>query len=60
MWIRSDAGADGPDHLEVVVAVEVRVDAALEAHLGGAGVLGLDDPLGDLVELQQVRARRAG
>ena len=30
------AGADGPDDLEVVVAVEARVDAALETDLGGA------------------------
>ena len=36
--------ADGPDHLEVVVAVEARVDAALEADLGGPGLLGLDAP----------------
>ena len=28
--------AHGPDDLEVVVAVEARVDAPLEAHLGGA------------------------
>ena len=47
--------SDGPDHLEVVVAVEARVDAALEAHLGGPGGLGLGDSLGDVAQLQEVR-----
>ena len=46
--------ADGPDHLEVVVAVEARVDAALEAHLGGAGGFGLGHSLGDVAQLEQV------
>ena len=54
MWMRSDAGAHRLEHVEVVVAVEVGVDAALEAHLGGALGLGLGHAARDLVELEQV------
>ena len=49
-------GPDRPQHLEVVVAVEVRVDAPLQADLGGARLLRLDDAPGDLVDLEQVGA----
>ena len=49
----------GPGDVDVVVAVEVGVDAALEAHLGGAQRDGFADPLGDVVEGEQVgRPRR--
>ena len=44
----------GPDDVEVVVAVEARVDAALEADLGGAPLLGFHHPLGDVVEIEEV------
>ena len=44
-----------PGHVEVVVAVEVGVDPALEADLGGAVVDGLEDPPLDLVTVQEVR-----
>ena len=47
-------GAHGVEHVEVVVAVEVGVDAALQAHLGRTLGLGLGDAPRDLVELQQV------
>ena len=50
----------GPGDVDVVVAVEARVDAALQAHLGGAELGGLAHPPGDVVERQQVRACRAG
>src|SRR5438067_38632 len=33
-----------PAHVDVVVAVEARVDPALEAHLGGALLDGFDHP----------------
>ena len=49
-----------PGDVDVVVAVEAGVDAALEAHLGGAERPGLGDRSGDVVERQQVRACRAG
>src|ERR1019366_512838 len=49
-------GAYRLEHFEVVVAVEVRVDATLKADLGGTGVLCLHDAPGDLVELEQVGA----
>ena len=58
-----DLGRDlvhGPGHVDVVVAVEVGVDAALQAHLGGALGHRLDDPLLDVLEGEQVRACRAG
>ena len=41
--------------VEVVVAVEVGMDAALQAHLGGAAVDRLDDAPLDLVEVEEVR-----
>ena len=47
--------ADGPDDLQVVVAVELGVDAALQADLGGPHGLGLGHPVGDVAELEQVR-----
>ncbi len=47
-------GAHGVEHVEVVVAVEVGVDTALQAHLGRTLGLGLGDAPRDLVELQQV------
>ena len=53
-----DAGRGLPhrlEHVQVVVPVEARVDAPLQAHLGRALRLGLGDAPGDLVELQQVR-----
>ncbi len=49
------AGPDRLDHVEVVVAVEARVDATLEADLGRALRLGLGHPAGDLLQLEQVR-----
>ena len=45
---------DGPDHVEVVVAVELGVDPPLQADLGGAQRFGLTDPVGDLVEGEQI------
>ena len=39
---------------DVVVAVEVGVDAALQAHLGGAPLDGLDHPALDVLEGEQV------
>ena len=48
------AGPHRLEHVEVVVAVEVGVDAALQAHLGRALGLRLGHPPGDLVELEQV------
>ena len=47
-------GPHGAEHVEVVVAVEVRVDAALQADLGGPLGLGLGHPPGDLVQVEQV------
>ncbi len=47
-------------HVDVVVAVEVRVDAALQGDLGGAHLPTLGSPLGDVVEREQVRACRGG
>ena len=49
------AGAHRLEHVQVVVAVEVGVDAALQADLGGALVDRLHHAPRDLVELQQVR-----
>ena len=51
---RRRAGAHRRDHVDVVVAVEVGVDAALQADLGGAALLGLAHALADLVEGQEV------
>ena len=42
-------------HRQVVLAVEVGMDAALEADLGGAALDGFDDPALDLLEVEQVR-----
>ena len=53
-----EARANRPQHLEVVLAVEVRVDPALEAHLGRPERFGLDDAPCDLFEVQKVRAPR--
>ena len=50
------AGSHGPQHLEVVLAVEARVDPPLETDLGGALLLGFDDAPCDLVDLEQVWA----
>ena len=52
-----DAGHGGlhrPHHVDVEVAVEGRVDAALEAHLGRAPRGRLGGALGDVVEGEQV------
>ena len=46
--------------VDVVVAVEVGMDPALEAHLGRAALDGLDDAALHLLELEQVGLRRAG
>ena len=48
--------AYGLEHLEVVVAVELGVDPTLETHFGGPDLLGLPHPVGDLAQLEQVRA----
>ena len=48
-------GAHGVDDVQVVVAVEVGMDAALQAHLGGAERFGFGHAARDLVELEQVR-----
>ena len=45
---------DGLDDLQVIVTVELRVDPALQADLGGPQFLGFADPVGDLAELEQV------
>ena len=45
----------GPGDVDVVVAVEVGVDAALQGDLGGAERRGLACPVGDVVEGEQVR-----
>ena len=44
-----------PRHVEVVLAVEVGVDAALETHLGGAALDRFDDPPLDLVAVEEIR-----
>ena len=51
---RRHRGLHGLRDVEVVVAVEVGMDAALQAHLGGAELSGLADPVGDLVVGEQV------
>ena len=50
-----DGGLHRAEDVEVEVAVEGGVDAALQAHLGGPAFGGLDGALGDVVEGQQVR-----
>ena len=53
-----DAGHGRVDRLrdvDVVVAVEVGMDSALETHLGGPDLGRLDGSLGDVVEGQQIR-----
>ena len=47
-------GPYGAKYMDVVVAVEVRMDAALQADLRGALGRGLGHPPGDLLEVQQV------
>ena len=44
----------GLGHVQVVVAVEAGVDAALEGDLGGPALVGLDHPPGHLVQAEQV------
>ena len=41
--------------VDVVVAVEVRVDPTLQTYLGGTRLGRLDGPIGDVVERQKVR-----
>ena len=43
-----------PGHVEVVLAVELGVDPPLQADLGGPQRFGLADPLGDLVQGQEI------
>ena len=50
----------GPGDVDVVVAVEVGVDAALQADLGGAELGGLARALGDVVEGAAGRACPGG
>ena len=45
---------DGPADVDVVVAVEAGVNAALQGHLGGAQLGGLDHPLLDVGQRQHV------
>ena len=52
--MRRRPGPHRVEHVEVVVAVEVGVDAALQAHLGRTLGLGLGHAPRDLVELEQV------
>ena len=54
MWIDGEPCADRTQHVEVVVAVEGRVDAALEADLGAPQRLGLRDAARDLLEVEEV------
>ena len=46
--------AHGLGNVQVVVAVEAGVDAALEGDLGGPALVGLDHPPGHLVQAEQV------
>ena len=46
---------DCPADVDVVVAVEAGVDAALQGHLGGAQLGGLDHPFLDVGQRQHVR-----
>ena len=55
MWMSGHRVLHRLGDVDVVVAVEVGVDAALQAHLGGAAVHGLADAAGDLVEREEVR-----
>ena len=52
-WIDGATAFTARD-VDVVVAVEVGMDAALQAHLGGAALDGLDDAPLHLFELEQV------
>ena len=54
-WIVGRDLLHRPGDVEVVVAVEVGVDAALQAHLGRAALDRLDHAPLDLVEVEQVR-----
>ena len=49
-----DRGAHGPHEVRVEGDGQLRVDPALHAHLGGAGLRRLDRPRGDLVEREPV------
>ena len=49
-----------PRDVDVVVAVEVGMDAALQAHLGRAALDRLDDPALHLLHLERDTAGRAG
>ena len=51
---RGRARAHRGHHVDVVVAVELGMDATLETDLGGALGFGLAHPLADLVERQEV------
>ena len=50
----------GPGHVEVVVAVEVGMDAALQAHLGRAALDGLDDARAASPRARAGTGRRGG
>ena len=54
--MRSEPARTALQHLEVVLAVEVGVDAALQADLGRPAGFGLDDAPCDLVDLEQIGA----
>ena len=53
MWMRRRAGPHRRHDVDVVLAVEVRVDPALQADLGRAAGLGLAHPLADLLQGQR-------
>ena len=59
-WIVGATSFTARATCEVVVAVEVGVDPALQAHLGRAAVDGFDDAPLDLLEVEQVRGARGG
>ena len=44
----------GPGDVDVVIAVKVRVDSALQAHLGGTHTSSVSGPSGNLVQGQEV------
>ena len=48
------AGANRGDHVDVVVAIELGMDAALQTDFGGAPGLGFAHPFADLVQGEQV------
>ena len=48
-------GLHGAQYVEVPLAGEARVDAALQAHLGAAALPGLDRAPGNLIDVEQVR-----